>query len=199
LVAAVERLGDPEFAAALRLFLAEEHDHARWLLRAVRALGGQALTRHWSASAFVRIRHLGGVRVELFVLLLAEVLGATFYRAVARQVGDRDLRAMLGQIARDEGVHLAFHVDWHRRVLAGLGPVRRMLVRAAASVFFRGVCLVVMLDHRAALRHFGGALAYWRNSGELFTRIADAILQPAQLRGRALARTAHVSRPAVGV
>jgi hypothetical protein len=199
LLAAVDRSGEREFGVALRMFLAEEHDHARWLLRAVLALGGQPLGAHWSARAFVRIRHFGGMRGELFVLLLAEVLGATFYRAMAKHVPDRDLRAILGQIARDEGVHLAFHVDWHRRMLAGLGPVRRALLRVMTGAFFRGVCLVMMFDHRTALRQVGGLWTYWRNSNDLLARVADAILYPAQLRGRALARTAHVQRPAVGV
>ncbi|MCB9879117.1 MAG: ferritin-like domain-containing protein [Planctomycetes bacterium] len=193
LLAAAAKLGDADRVELLRRFLDEEHDHARWLGRAVEALGGQRLERHWSASAFRLVRRLGGVETELIVLMAAELLGATYYRALARHVRDPQLRGLLGQIARDEGVHIALHVDWQRRHLHQLGPVRRALFRVGFHAFFRAVCVMVMLDHRAVLRRCGGLRSYWRASGDLLARVTAAQLRPCRLTGRALLRFRHLA------
>jgi len=192
LLSAAERLGDGDRVELLRAFLAEEQDHARWLGRAVDALGGRRLTRHWSASAFRVVRRLGGVDLELMVLMVAELLGATYYRALARHVDDPQLRALLGQIARDEGVHIALHVDWQRRYLHVMGPLRRALFRCGFHAFYRAVSVLVLLDHRAVLRRCGGLRAFWRASGDLLRRVTAAQFRPCGLSGRSLARIRHV-------
>lgn len=54
--------GDAAYSRAIELFVAEEEQHARWLGILRERFGGQRLTYHWSDSAFVVLRHLGGLR-----------------------------------------------------------------------------------------------------------------------------------------
>ncbi len=195
LFAAAARLGDATAVPALRLFVAEEQDHARWLAAGLAALGGEPLRRHWSARAFVRLRHLGGARGEMLVLLLAELVGATYYRMLAGAIVPPPLRPMLAQIARDEGVHLAFQVDWHRPVVEALGPLQRRLLHWFVWACFRIVCCFALLEHHRALRPAGGALRFWRVSGALFARVGAGLVRPARGRERTpLPRAAVSSR-----
>ena len=51
---------DPDYCAALNLFIKEEQEHARLLARLVRRFEGRLVTRHWPHSLFrLRRRTLG--------------------------------------------------------------------------------------------------------------------------------------------
>ena len=77
------RAGDPEYLRAAELFVAEEQQHAALLLRLLGHLGGTPLRTHWSDVAFVRLRRLMGLRTELMVLTVAEVVALSYYGGLA--------------------------------------------------------------------------------------------------------------------
>jgi len=52
-----------------------------------------------------------GVRFELTVLLLTEIVSTAYYRLLWRHGGDPALRSMCRLILRDEAGHIAFHRD----------------------------------------------------------------------------------------
>ena len=53
---------DPDYVAALVLFVAEEQEHARLLEQQVLRLGGTLITRHWTQTWFRRVRRALGAR-----------------------------------------------------------------------------------------------------------------------------------------
>jgi hypothetical protein len=93
------------------LWFAEEREHARLLNAAVARFGGRCITSHWSFTAFCLTRKVFGVRFELTVLLLTEIVSTVYYRLLRRHGGDVALRAMCRLILRDETGHIAFHRD----------------------------------------------------------------------------------------
>jgi hypothetical protein len=71
----------PEEAAyheALRLFVAEEGEHARLLERLVSRFGGKTVHRHWTHTLFRFIRHALGFKFEIQLLVTAELVGTAF-------------------------------------------------------------------------------------------------------------------------
>jgi hypothetical protein len=68
------KAGDAEYLDAARLFVGEEQQHAALLLRLLGYLGGEQMRKHWSDAVFVRLRRLMGLRTELMVLTVAEVV-----------------------------------------------------------------------------------------------------------------------------
>lgn len=66
--------GDRGYARAVRMFVAEEQNHARMLALLLRSAGAKTLDSHWSDAVFVRLRRALGLRLELMVLLIAEVV-----------------------------------------------------------------------------------------------------------------------------
>ncbi|HEV3363299.1 MAG TPA: ferritin-like domain-containing protein, partial [Acidimicrobiia bacterium] len=101
---------DPDYIAALALFVAEEQEHARLLAEQVVRLGGTLVTRHWTHGWFRRVRRALGVRFEIQTLLVAEIIGTAYYRLL-RSTGDTVLRQMCELMLRDEAPHLRFHAD----------------------------------------------------------------------------------------
>lgn len=90
------------------LWFAEEAEHARLLGCAVHRFGGRIITRHWSFTAFCLCRRWLGVRFELQVLTLTELVSTAYYRLMRNYSPDGTLAAMCELILRDEAGHVAF-------------------------------------------------------------------------------------------
>lgn len=144
---------DADYAEAVALFVAEEHRHAELLACCVRALRGRLLAKNWTARLFVGGRRLMGLRLKVTVLLAAEVVGICYYQLLAAAVPDSELRSVLREIAADEKAHLRFHCDFLHTQM-GTWLHRRLFVLAWRTLML-AAALVVLIDHRAALRDLG--------------------------------------------
>jgi hypothetical protein len=109
--AAAYRDSSEETRALVDLWFQEEREHSRLLGRAVRRFGGKPITSHWSFTAFCACRRIIGVRSELQILLLTELVSTAYYRVLRRHCQDEPLEAMCSLILRDEAGHVAFHRD----------------------------------------------------------------------------------------
>ncbi|MEJ1198152.1 MULTISPECIES: ferritin-like domain-containing protein [unclassified Streptomyces] len=155
LVGKADRAGDPDYARAVRLFVAEEQNHARLLARLLAAGGIPTLPSHWSDTVFVRLRRLLGLRLELLVLMVAEVVALRYYRALRDGTDDALTSDVAGRILSDERRHVPFHCERLHASLAELPrPVRRP-VMALWRLLLAGAALVVAADHGRALRRLG--------------------------------------------
>ena len=105
------RDSSPETRLLVKLWFEEEREHSRLLGQAVRRFGGQGIKSHWSFSAFCACRRLIGVRAELQILLLTELVSTAYYKVLQKHVQDEPLKAMCSLILRDEAGHVAFHCD----------------------------------------------------------------------------------------
>src|SRR3954468_17208598 len=67
LLRAAARTNNPDYQAAIGLFIKEEQEHSRLLAKAIEGMGGSLLRSHWSNTCFVLLRRLLGLHMELFV------------------------------------------------------------------------------------------------------------------------------------
>jgi len=155
LIAKATGSGDREYAAAVRLFVAEEQNHARMLARLLTAAGRPTIGWHWSDALFVRLRRALGLRLELLVLMVAEVVALSYYRALRDGTGDALTTQVAGRILADEQRHVPFHCDRLRQELAGLPSGVRWLVTSAWRVLVTGAAVLVAIDHGPALHALG--------------------------------------------
>jgi hypothetical protein len=155
LVSKADAAGDPEYARAVRLFVAEEQNHARLLARLLAAGGMPALTGHWSDTVFVRLRRLLGLRTELLVLMIAEVVALRYYRALRDGTDDPLTTDVAGRILADEERHVPFHCQrLHASFARSPRPLRRPVL-TLWRLLLLAVALVVAVDHGRALRRLG--------------------------------------------
>lgn len=175
--------GDAAYMDCIDLFIREEQEHARLMAEVLKRLDAKLLTHHWSDGCFILLRHLFGLNQELLVLLMPEMIAKRYFRALHDGVTDPVVRAMCAQILHDEEGHVAFHVDFLRRALAGLSLPRRIFYRTVWRLFFRASCFVVMWDHRGILRETGVSWArFWWDCGLIFDEAAAGIFSCAPLR-----------------
>ncbi len=149
------RAGDPEYLRAAELFIAEEQQHAALLLRLLGYLGGEPMRGHWSDAVFVRLRRLMGLRTELMVLTVAEVVALSYYGGLADSGPDAVVRAVAARIVADEHPHVRFQVDRLRAGFAGSRVAMRSLAFAFWWLTAIGATVVVSFDHGPLLDAIG--------------------------------------------
>ncbi|MFE1235313.1 ferritin-like domain-containing protein [Streptomyces tendae] len=179
LVAKAEAAGDADYARAVRLFVAEEQNHARLLARLLAAGGRPTLSGHWSDTAFVRLRRLLGLRTELLVLMVAEVVALRYYRALRDGTDDALTTEVAGRILADERRHVPFHCARLHDSLAGLPAVTRRPVLTLWRLLLLVATLVVVADHGAGLRRLG--VGRRRFAADVMTssaEVVEAVLTP---------------------
>ena len=172
------RAGDPDYLRAAELFVAEEQQHAALLMRLLGYLGGQPMRTHWSDAVFVRLRRLMGLRTELMVLTVAEVVALSYYGGLANAGPDAVVRAVADRIVADEHPHVRFQVD---RLRAGFAQSRRG-ARALAFAFWWltaiGATVVVSFDHGPLLDAIGyRRTRFIRDVLADFAKVAAAVLR----------------------
>ena len=155
LLAKSARAGDAEYLAAVRLFVAEEQNHARLLRNVLACAGEGTIAGHWTDTVFVGVRRALGLRLELMTLMLAEVVALRYYRALRDGTDNRLLTTIAGRILADEQRHVPFHVDRLRAGFAGTPGPGRLAGAAFWWLLMTGATLVVAVDHGRALRALG--------------------------------------------
>lgn len=93
-----------------------------------------------------------GLRMELLVLVIAEVVALRYYRALRDGTDEPLLSDVAGRLLSDEQRHVSFHCERLHASLAELPRVTRRLVMALWRLLLLAVCLVVAVDHGPALR-----------------------------------------------
>ena len=173
-----QRAGDPEYLRAAQLFVAEEQQHAALLLRLLGHLGGTPMRRHWSDAVFVRLRRLMGLRTELMVLTVAEVVALSYYGGLAADGPDPVVRAVAARIVADEHPHVRFQRDRLRPGFAESGIALRLLALAFWWMTAIGATLVVALDHGPLLDAIGyRRTRFARDVLADFAKVAAEVLQ----------------------
>ncbi|HET6707952.1 ferritin-like domain-containing protein [Amycolatopsis sp.] len=144
--------GDDTYLAAVKLFVAEEQNHARILAELLGAAGVPTIGQHWSDTVFVKLRRALGLRLELMVLLIAEVIALRYYRALRDGTGDPLVTEVAARILADEERHVPFHCH---RLRGGFPKPVRAGVFGAWRVMLLGVAITVAADHGPALKQLG--------------------------------------------
>ncbi len=107
-----QQVGDGDYVAAIRLFIAEEQRHARDL--------GQFLDRNHipllkttpqdRAFRWLR-RRFNSLEVSIAVLITAEIIATVYYAALREATQSPTLQALCQQILHDEAKHVQFQVE----------------------------------------------------------------------------------------
>ena len=148
-----------EMRLIVDLWFAEEAEHARLLGCAVRRFGGRIITSHWSFTAFCLCRRWLGVRFELQVLTLTELVSTGYYRMLRSHSPDGPLAAMCELILRDEAGHVAFQRD---RIMSSGQPasgLRGILWRLQFLACGYAAGTVLWISHAPCLKAIGGTRA----------------------------------------
>ena len=140
----------------------------RWLRRIGASVALLVLVTRLTDSVFVFLRRMMGLRTELMVLLIAELIARRYYRAIYDGTDDPDIQLMCRQVMLDELGHVRFHCDYLYHAFDSMPGWMRSIVHLSWTAAFRASVLVVMVDHRTALRACNVSLeTFWHDCGLL--------------------------------
>ncbi len=176
---------DADYAAALDLFVKEEHRHANILAMCVRLMHGELISKNWTARLFVAGRRLIGLRLKVLVLLAAEVVGICYYSAIASRLPGGPMRHWLRELADDERGHLDFHCDFLRSQTQGV--VRKRVFMAVWRCVMCAAAITVMVDHRKTLHDLRlSRREIWGQWMEIGRQAESRVIDPSSTVSRVL-------------
>jgi hypothetical protein len=159
-----ERVGDPDYLAAVELFIREEQRHGELLGRFLDLAGAGRVTSDWGDRLFRAARYFLP-KMELWTtpVVMVETLALIYYNAIRRATSSAVLRTVCAQILADEGPHLRFQCE-RLAVLFRYRPRFAFeLTLLAQRLCFGAIAAFVWVGHRRALRAGGYDLRrYWR-------------------------------------
>jgi hypothetical protein len=180
LLAAAEKVGDEDYVEALRLFVREEQEHARLLALVCQHLEIDMLQKHWTDGVFQVTRKIAGLRAEVLMLLVAEIVAVRYYKILADGVGDHVLSRIFARIQADEVRHLEFHAATLPQHIDRWPTPLRLVARAIWVTALVGTSAVVAWDHRKVLRACdSGATRFFREMLGLICQQVPSFFRPA--------------------
>ena len=141
------RVNDPLFAGALDLFIKEEQQHSRYLAAFMESQGIPLLQGHWVDSVFRKLRGLAGLELSLTVLVTAEIIAVSYYRALRGATGSPILKMICTRILEDEASHLKYQASMLARVASKEPRVIERGLIQFHRLFLLGTILVVWNGH----------------------------------------------------
>ena len=178
------RSSTPEMRTIVDLWFAEEAEHARLLGCAVRRFGGRIITSHWSFTAFCFCRRVLGVRFELQVLTLTELVSTAYYRMLRAHSPDGPLAAMCELILRDEAGHVAFQRDRLASQNVPKRGLRGLLWRIQFLLFGYAAGTMLWINHAPGLKAIGGSrMEFYSEVTRQLTRFSRSLRRAAKPAG----------------
>lgn len=150
-----KRMNSADYETCIDLFIKEEQTHARILAEIIGSLDGTLLQSHWSDICFIALRRMLGLKTEIFILLIAEIIGKCFYLLCARKLESPMLSNAFALIVLDEIAHLEFHCEFLQWQLGQLSQSARLLIYFGWSMLFCAASFVFVLDHGKTLSGLG--------------------------------------------
>lgn len=146
-----KRTKDPVYLQCIDLFVKEEQSHGQMLAEVIASIDGRLISWHWTDLAFIFLRRLFRLKTEVFILLIAEIIGKCFYRAVADKVGNQQLSNVFAFIVCDEIAHLRFHSEFLNLQMQNYPWALKCFIHYCWSMIFYTACFVFVLDHKETL------------------------------------------------
>lgn len=159
LLKATERLAMarnlPLLPKIMELFVREEQRHASLLREFMEDHRIPLKRRDWTDQLFRGLRRVAGLELYLHVLIVAELIGKVYYRALEAATECQRLRILCRILVCDELAHVGFESQLLLALRAERPAPVRALARLAHRAFFAGAVGVVWITHRAVLRSAG--------------------------------------------
>jgi hypothetical protein len=159
-----ERIGDPEYAVAVDLFIREEQRHGEMLGRFLDRSGVGRVKANWGDRLFRAARYcITDMEVWTTPVVMVETLALVYYNAIRRATLSPVLRAICSRILADEVPHLRFQSERLSIIFQHRSHFAFALTMISHRIGFLVVMLLVWAGHRRALRAGGYSWRrYWR-------------------------------------
>lgn len=153
-----KQFGDISYLETIKLFIKEEQRHAMVLGEFMKQNNIDRIKGHWVDGVFRWLRSLASLENSVIVLITAEIIAAVYYQALAKSTRSETLKAICGQILKDEEMHINFQSFTLQQFYLRRNLLSRFWIRLYHAVLMAGTTLVVWGGHRKVLKSGGFTL-----------------------------------------
>lgn len=154
---------DTALVEITRLFVKEEQKHAALLAQFMRRAGIPVIQRNWTDSVFRRLRKNIGFELSITVLITAEIIALTYYRALAASTNSILLRQICNKLLTDEKAHVCYEASLINYIRMNHGCIKGVVISCGHRLLFFGAVLAVAIDHHQVITNGGFNLSsYWK-------------------------------------
>lgn len=143
------KVKDPDYVKAIRLFIKEEQKHGNNLGLYLDAIGEKRLQRNWGDSLFRWVRHLF-TSMELWTLTVITVENAAqlYYQSIKKATTCLLLQQICKDILIDEAQHIAFQRERMEIIYNRRSKTLQPFVFHCYRIFYFTVINIVWIGHK---------------------------------------------------
>jgi len=144
-----EKLNDPTYIDAVRLFIKEEQKHGSNLGRYIDLIGENRTKHDWGDTLFRKVRYFN-TNMELWTIavLIVESAAQLFYQALHDATNCQLLRSICRDILIDEAHHIKFQNERLHLIFNGKGIYSKAFSVGMYEMLFFGTIHAIWLGHK---------------------------------------------------
>ncbi|MEO5681922.1 MAG: ferritin-like domain-containing protein [Chitinophagaceae bacterium] len=144
-----DKIGDPDYCAAVQLFIKEEQKHGHNLGHYLDLIQERRITHDWGDTLFRKIRYLN-TSMELWTIAVITVESAAqvFYQALKEATSCTLLKQVCTDILIDEAAHINFQQQRLQIIFSGKTVMQKIISFQFYRLFYFSTILVVWMAHR---------------------------------------------------
>ncbi len=146
-----EEHDDRKLIEITRHFVKEEQNHAGMLKRYMELHHIPVFTKNWTDTVFRGLRKYVGYELSISILIVAEIIALTYYKALANCTNSTLLKSICAKILVDEASHVEYESSLINYIRSEHIWFHRVVVVAAHRFLFFGAVIVVAHEHRRVL------------------------------------------------
>lgn len=157
-----DKIDDPAYIDASRLFIKEEQKHGANLGRYLDTIDQPRVKQNWADSLFRQVRYFN-THMELWTLtvLIVESTAQIFYQTLKDATNCPLLKQVCTDILIDEAHHITFQTERLALINYGKNPFSRAWRKVAYKCFFYATSCMVWLGYRRLFKAGGNSFSLY--------------------------------------
>ena len=179
-----EKIGDPDYVDAVRLFIKEEQKHGNNLGIYLDVIGRPRIKKDWGDSLFRWVRHIN-TSMEMWTLavIVVESTAQIFYQSLKDATDCMLLKEICTDILIDEAYHITFQTERLAIIYDSKSIISKMALRVAYKCFFYATSCLVWFAHKRIFKAGGNTFeSYLRKMEYKYMKTLKKITSPMSMQ-----------------
>jgi hypothetical protein len=179
-----ERIGDPFYLIAVKLFIKEEQKHGNNLGRYLDAICEPRIYKDWGDSLFRRIRYMNtSIEAWTLAVIVVESTAQLFYQSLKDATECELLNQICNDILIDEAYHITFQTERLATIFYGKTAFGRSFRKRFYELFFYATSALVWFGHNKVFKAGGNTFgSYMRKMERKYLKTINFITMPVALQ-----------------
>lgn len=155
-----EKMDDPAYLEAIKLFIVEEQKHGNNLGRYLDLIGQPRIKKDWGDSLFRQVRYFNAsMEIWTLAVIVVESTAQIFYQALKDATGCNLLKQICTDILIDEAHHIKFQNERLAIIYSGKTIQQKQLRKRMYKYAFYSISLTVWAAHRKLFKAGGNTFS----------------------------------------